>query len=77
MTKTATMFPAFMWDCDECGTENFARSFVPELTESEREEFMHESGIDPDSEGIVLAMPERVTCSRCEITFETKSFNED
>lgn len=77
MTTTIELKPAFMWDCEECGRENFARAIVPEMSEAERQELRDEHGIEPDELGEMLVMPEFVTCTSCGTEFQSKHWGED
>lgn len=63
---------AFMWDCHDCGTENFARAIRPELSEEEIQELKEEFGLEEGEEGIFLMAPKVVTCSNCGKNYETE-----
>ncbi len=68
--------PAYSWDCPECGSENFARAIVPEMTEELRESLLDENGIESWEEGDFLLMPEGVKCGKCGLTFSTLHFKD-
>jgi hypothetical protein len=60
-----------MWDCHNCGRENFARAMVPTLSDAELEELRAEHGVQPWEAGKFTTAPGRVTCAYCGATFET------
>ena len=62
---------AYMWDCHECGRENFARAMVPTLTEEELEELRDEHGVQPWETGKFTTGPGQVTCAHCQAVFQT------
>lgn len=68
----AQMHPAYMWDCEECGGENFERAMRPCLSEEEIAELRDEHGVQPWEEGELLTYPDSVTCRHCQSTFETE-----
>lgn len=70
--KEVELFPAFMWDCDNCGRENFVRATIPQLSEEERAELKYEYDIDMD--GFIMESPKRVICKFCETKFKTFHF---
>lgn len=73
--KTIELHPAYSWDCDECGIENFERTVViplEELTDEEREQFSAkdlESFLSED--GTFQSMPNHVKCYNCETEYKT------
>jgi hypothetical protein len=44
-----------MWDCDECGEENFERGFIPEGDAQALEEVKRESGLEQET--MLCAVP--------------------
>jgi hypothetical protein len=68
--------PAYVWDCEECGRENFHRGLVPELSAEERYELLESHGLDAWEAGAFVAMPERVICSYCGSTFQAAHFGD-
>lgn len=63
---------AFVWDCDECGRENFCNGLDPELTAEEIEELKEIHGIEPSElGGKFLLAPATVICKYCKTEFET------
>jgi rubredoxin len=74
MTKEEVeLLPAYMWDCPECGGENFERGIVPEMSEEDKAELREEHGVVED--GHWMLMPSKVTCRHCEATFDTKVYD--
>lgn len=64
--------PAYAWDCEDCGTENFTRGMVPEFSPDDLEELRDEHGIQPWETGAFVAMPEAVKCNACGAVFSTQ-----
>lgn len=75
----AVLRPAYCWDCESCGRQNFQRCVsvmldpdVPEDAEQLR--FMHDLGPDeplgPAAAGIWQTSPVTVTCAHCGATFK-------
>lgn len=62
---TVELRPAFMWDCEECGRENFTRAIVPEMSVEDLAELKEDHGIEENETGEFLMMPKRVTCPDC------------
>jgi len=71
--------PAYVWDCDNCGRENFQRAISVRLDpkcEHDAEMIREMSGLEADTEipeHLFLSMttrPNRVTCKHCETQFE-------
>lgn len=75
--NTVELRPAYAWDCEKCGRENFARGIVVELSEEEMAEMRDDHGVQPWEEGNWMMMPTTVTCVQCLTLFDTKHFNED
>jgi rubredoxin len=67
--------PAYTWDCDECGVENFERTVIiplEELTEEEKQQFSNEELQEFLSEdGTFQSMPNHVKCKNCGAEYET------
>lgn len=76
-TRPAEMHPAYVWDCDHCGTENFVRSVVYEPSIEERTELATAHGVSPDEIGDWVSHPDEVTCSRCGTTYPAKHFRSE
>ena len=75
-TKSVTLRPAFCWDCDECGRENFARAVVPEFSAEDLQAMRNEHGIEPWEAGDFVTMPPTVTCSHCGVVFSAVPFED-
>lgn len=69
--------PAFTWDCESCGRENFTRGVCPEMDDESQTEMRLEHGIDPDEDGRWMMMPTQVTCARCGACFETIHYGDE
>jgi hypothetical protein len=69
--------PAYAWDCDECGRENFSNGIVAELSNEERDELRIEHGLEEATTGDWMMMPKQVTCVYCGSTFSVLHFHED
>ncbi len=69
------LHPAHMWDCPECGRENFCRCVLAVVPNEERESFAEKASFDPDMiammQGDFVTAPDEVTCKFCETTFKT------
>lgn len=61
---------AWMWDCEDCGRENFERTFVPEVNPERMAELAEEIG--DDGETMRCAFPFEVVCEHCGAEFETE-----
>jgi transcription elongation factor Elf1 len=59
---------AFVFNCPECGQENFVRSVMHEFNPNEQEEMAEELGEKPQT-GSWVTHPEHVACSRCHFEF--------
>lgn len=75
---TVRLFLAFMWDCQDCGIENFCRSVRAELTPEEAHADAIKLGlIEPwevaleGTEGRMVTVPEIVDCKDCNARFRT------
>lgn len=60
---------AWMWDCDNCGRENFTRGIRPELSIEDKLFLKEERDIDIEDEGEFIMMPPNVTCNYCKSSF--------
>jgi hypothetical protein len=72
MPKQAMLHPAFVWDCDECGTENFVRTVRADLSAEELAEMKEDYDVEPWEEGEFLTAPKHVSCKQCGHEFETE-----
>lgn len=66
---------AYMWDCPNCGRENFCRAVVAELTPEDVELMMREHGGEPSDwqTGLWMTRPDEVTCSACGAEFAVEN----
>jgi hypothetical protein len=73
---TAELHPAYVWDCDACGTENFCRAVVYEFSPDERAEMAAEHGLDGVT-GEWMSRPDAVQCRQCGKTYDARDPRED
>jgi len=71
MDRKVELHPAFVWDCDECGRENFVRAVVAEMSEEEEAEAKEYFGYEPWEDGEFLRSPKTVQCEFCGAEFDT------
>lgn len=72
---TVELHQAFMWDCEHCGIENFARAIRATLSDEEIANIREKFGIEEESEDekvLFLLAPEKVTCSGCQTEYLTQ-----
>ena len=62
--------PAWSFNCEECGKENFVSGVVVELSPEEMQELREEHGVSPDEEGEFMQQPTEVVCQFCGEWFE-------
>lgn len=76
--------PAYVWDCEDCGRENFQRAVSIQLDpedESDAEAIRTMCGIEPEEAipdgltGCVMTRPRRVTCKHCGKEFKAVDTN--
>ena len=70
--EEAYLHPAYVWDCDACGHENFVRAVRMEMDEDDKEALKEEYGVDPDEEGEFLGTPDEVECENCGTEYECR-----
>ncbi len=78
--RTVETHLAYVWDCDECGIENFVRSITTTLDRNDPEDVAKvKRGLnldeDDDLDDVWAALqtsPKTVTCKGCKTTFRTK-----
>lgn len=73
--STVELHTAFMWDCPECGRENFTRAIACEMTPdelAEAEAALESEGIGMEVGGGFVAAPKEVTCQFCNQSFDTE-----
>jgi hypothetical protein len=71
MASHIELHPAFVWDCDDCGRENFERSIVGDFDEETLQQMRDEHGIQPWEAGDLHTAPTVVTCRHCGSVFGT------
>lgn len=69
--------PAYVWDCDNCGKENFHSAVVKEMAEADRKEMMEDMGIPEDELGDFIMLPQMVECCGCQTRFEAQHWGEE
>lgn len=83
---TVELVPAYVWDCERCGRENFQRSVSVVLNPDDPDDAdvirqMHDiPDADPIPEGMsvrAMTTPDRVTCRHCEAEFKVACPNDD
>jgi uncharacterized Zn finger protein len=71
MASHVELHPAFVYDCDECGRENFVRSIVGEFDEETLDEMREDHGITEYEAGDWHSAPRTVKCQFCGSVFAT------
>ena len=66
----ADLHPAWVWDCPDCGEENFARSMVYDMDSDEVQEMKEQHAIEEDEHGFYQSCPEEVECYSCGAVFD-------
>lgn len=72
---TVELIPAYVYDCNACGRENFVRSVQvhdPDDLAELREQF----GIEEDETVDFCTRPKEVTCGHCGAEYETEDMGE-
>jgi hypothetical protein len=65
------LHPAFVWDCDECGSQNFERAIIPPFATVEEEEIARDILDVAVGEGFPVMAPMQVLCRVCGADFKT------
>ena len=68
------LLPALVWDCPECGIENFNRTYVPEMSVEDREAYYDD--LDVEDGNFVIMIPTQVQCFDCKSVFDSVYFDE-
>lgn len=68
------LIPAYVYDCPECGRENFVRGVVVDLPPDEMTRMREEFGYEPWDDGLFLTIPNTVTCKWCASVFSAVDF---
>ena len=66
------LHPAYMWDCPECGAENFERGVIVEMDEEGIQALRRDYGVEDAVTGDFMMAPEEVTCRKCGKEFTTE-----
>lgn len=69
--QSVELRPAFAWDCESCGRENFARIVIGEMSEEDRQALVERHGIEDSEDGDFMQVPDEVTCRHCGESFRT------
>jgi hypothetical protein len=65
MDRNAELHPAYVWDCEDCGSENFQRAIVRCMTEEEKEEIRQDAGLESAANIRCAGVPVNVICKAC------------
>jgi len=68
--KMVEVHTAWVWDCDDCGRENYERAATLEASEDEIAELRDDYGVQSWETGDFVAWPDQVTCVHCGETFD-------
>lgn len=78
MKTKIELHPAHVWDCDECGRENFCRSVAVELNPDDPADAEMIAIAEEESQGMINSVhgfwqtaPDEVVCHHCGAEFET------
>ena len=71
MKDIIELHPAFVYDCDNCGRENFVRAVRIEADEETMQELREEHGIEAYDVGDWCQAPVTVKCAYCNTEYET------
>ena len=71
MAEKVELHFAYVWDCAECGRENFTRGVTLEMSGDDEQELREDYGIEPHEQGDWMLAPDNVTCVHCNAEFET------
>lgn len=73
----AELHPAYVWDCNQCGTENFERAITFEGSPQDLQYLKEEHGVQPWETGEFRTVPLTVTCSQCGTIYKTADDDEE
>lgn len=66
------LYQAFVWDCPQCGQQNWQRAVSQRLSREEHKDILIKLGsieswqdIDDDLGGELMSVPDEVHCDRC------------
>lgn len=69
------LHPAFVWDCDNCGRQNFERAIIPPFQSIEEERAAYTMLDLTPGEAFPVLAPFNVTCRSCGAVFDTDTTN--
>lgn len=72
--KTVELRTAYVWTCEECGRDNFARSVVFEFDDETRAELEEKYGDEEFDEGEWVRIPDEVECVFCLEKYKTLDY---
>lgn len=75
--KDIELHMAYMFDCDNCGKENFVRGISPDFTQSEADAIKEKHGIDTCNQGAFVVIPNTVTCKHCNTSFRASQIHDN
>lgn len=86
MKEQIELHPAWAWDCQSCGRENFERTIVAELTDAEKLQAFRATGdledwqtlddLPQGLEGSLQTYPDEVRCKHCSAVYVTMNERE-
>ena len=74
--ETVELRPAYTWDCNACGQENFARAIVIEMSVEDARKIREDVFGDPEDKGFFFGVPKCVACVACGEVFMSGIYNE-
>ena len=74
--KAIELRTAFAFDCDNCGKENFVRGIVHEFSQEEIDDLKDKFGIDRQTIGDWMTIPEVVECQYCKTQFLSLNYRD-
>jgi hypothetical protein len=76
-TQIVEMRIAYVWDCENCGTENFERAVVYEFSPEEIADAIADGDSELAQTGNWMTHPNHVKCRKCSAEFAAKHFRTD
>lgn len=76
---TIELHDAYVWDCDECGVENWTRAVIvtPESLDAETRAILDEAAGDDWVTGDIVTRPDVVTCRHCGTEYDADDTGDD
>lgn len=75
--EQAELHPAYEWQCDACGSQNFESGIVHEFSAEETAELREEYDVEPWETGSWVSYPVQVICRQCGTTYDAKHWGDD